>query len=111
MSHERLLKLIDRHIDWLMATHRTLVRWRLGALTRFLPIADLRFILPKGLSPKLQREWAMLDTFDMFSPEYDNPQRVERVAEMFAGAGARVTFAGYLKVAGATAAVVRATLD
>ena len=108
MSHERLLGLIDRNIDWLMATFRWLVRWHLGALTRFLPIADLRLILPKALSPEQAREWAVLDTFDMFSPEYDNPQRVARVAEMVRASGARVTFAGYIDAAGAPAAVVRA---
>jgi hypothetical protein len=111
MPHDRLLKRVDRNIDWLMAAHRSLVRVRLGALTRFLPIADLRYILPKALSPEQAREWAVLDTFDMFSPEHDHPQRVERVAKMFAGAGARVTFAGYVEVAGANAAVVRATRD
>ena len=108
MKHDRLLGLIDRNIDWLIAAHRTLTRWRLGALTRLLPIADLRYVLPKGLSPKGQREWALLDTFDMFSPEYDQPQRVARVAEMFRRAGATVTFAGFVDVAGAQAAAVRA---
>jgi len=108
MSHKRLLGLIDRNIGWLMAAHRSLVRSRLGALTRFLPIADLRYVLPEGLSQKQRREWAMLDTFDMFSPEHDHPQRVERVADMFRRNGARVTFAGYVDAAGARAAVVRA---
>jgi SAM-dependent methyltransferase len=108
MPHERLLGLIDRNIDWLMASHRALVHWRLGALTRFLPIADLRFILPEGLTRTEQREWAALDTFDMFSPEHDHPQRIERVADMFLKNGARVTFAGYVDAAGAQAAVVRA---
>ncbi len=76
----------------MMAAHRALVKMRLGALTRFLPIADLRAILPEGLSPKAAREWAVLDTFDMFSPEYDNPQRCEAVAAMFRRSGAKVSF-------------------
>lgn len=108
MDHARLLALVDRNIDWLMAAHRALTRWKLGALTRFLPIADLRYVLPKGLTPEAEREWAVLDTFDMFSPQYDRPQRVERVADMFRHAGATVTFAGFVDVAGARAAVVRA---
>jgi len=111
MAHERLLDLIDRNIDWLMAAHRSLVRWGLGSLTRFLPVADLRYVLPKGLSEKQSREWAVLDTFDMFSPEHDHPQRVERVADMFRRNHTRVTFAGYVDVAGAKAAVVRAVKD
>jgi SAM-dependent methyltransferase len=108
MDHARLLALIDRNIDWLMATHRTLTRWKLGVLTRFLPIADIRYVLPKGLTADEEREWTLLDTFDMFSPEYDRPQRVERVADMFRRSGAAVTFAEYVDVAGAQAAVVRA---
>jgi SAM-dependent methyltransferase len=108
MSHERLLGLIDRNVDWMMRAYRQLERVGLVALTRFLPLADLRYVLPKGLEPDVQREWAVLDTFDMFSPEYDNPQRVEAVAEMFRRAGATVTFAGFVDVGGARAAVVRA---
>ncbi len=107
MRHDRLLRLVDRNVDWLMAAYWRLVRWRLGALTRFLPVADLRY-MPRSLSTEEAREWAVLDTFDMFSPEYDHPQRVEAVAGMFRRAGARVTFAGYVDVAGAQAAVVRA---
>jgi SAM-dependent methyltransferase len=108
MPHDKLLARIDRNIDWLMRAHRALVQARLGALTRFLPVADLRFVLPGALSPRQAREWAVLDTFDMYSPEYDQPQRVERVAEMMRRSGARVTFAGYVDAAGAQAAVVRA---
>jgi SAM-dependent methyltransferase len=109
MSHDRLLKLVDSNVDWMMAAHRGLVKMRLGALTRFLPLADLRAILPEGLSPKAAREWAVLDTFDMFSPEYDNPQRLEAVAAMFRRSGAAVSFAQFVEIGnGATAAVVRA---
>jgi ubiquinone/menaquinone biosynthesis C-methylase UbiE len=109
MAHDRLLKLIDRNIDWLMAAHRGLTRVGLGGLTRFLPIADLRHILPKQLTPAQAREWAVLDTFDMYSPAYDNPQRIARVADMFRRSGATVTFADYVDLGEAQAAVVRAT--
>jgi hypothetical protein len=50
----------------------------------------------------------VLDTFDMFSPEHDRPQRVAAVARMFERHGARVTFAGYVDVDGTHIAVVRA---
>lgn len=107
MSHDRLLRLIDRNVDWMIAAYRRLVRWRLGAFTRFLPILELR-TLPRGLTPEVEREWAVLDTFDMFSPQHDHPQRVERVARMMRRNGATVTFAGYVDVAGSKTAVVRA---
>ena len=59
------------------------------------------------LRPQL-REWAVLDTFDMYSPEYDNPQPITAVAAMFARSGARVTFAGHVDTGSGRAAVVRA---
>ena len=107
MSHDRLLRMIDNNVDWMTGAHRRLVRWRLGALTRFLPIVDMR-ILPPGLTPEVEREWAVLDTFDMFSPEHDHPQRIERVAGMMRRNGATVTFSDYVDLAGSKAAVVRA---
>ena len=39
--------------------------------------------LPHDLPAEQQREWAVLDTFDMFSPEHDHPQRIGDVAAMF----------------------------
>jgi len=50
----------------------------------------------------------VLDTFDMLSPEYDNPQRIGTVAKMFERAGAEVTFAGFVDNGTGRAAVVRA---
>jgi SAM-dependent methyltransferase len=108
MSHDRLLALIERNIDWLSAAHRGLTRSGLGALTRFLPVADLRHVLPHDLPAEQQREWAVLDTFDMFSPEHDHPQRIGDVAAMFRRAGATVTFAGFVELDHSRAAVVRA---
>ena len=44
----------------------------------------------------------------MFSPEYDNPQRIADVVRMFERNGARVTSAGHVDVGTGAAAVVRA---
>src|SRR6185295_9540507 len=55
MSPDRLLKLIDRHADRLMAAANFLDRIKLGALRRFLPMADLRS-MPRGLTPEQMRE-------------------------------------------------------
>jgi len=41
-------------------------------LKRMIPIADYTGIYP--LNDKQLNEWALLDTFDMLSPKYDNPQ-------------------------------------
>jgi SAM-dependent methyltransferase len=107
MSNERLLLLIRDNIDWLMKTFDFLSRNGGYVLTRFLPITDISHF-PKTLSSSERRELAVLDTFDAFSPEYDNPQRVGAVVKMFEGNGARVTFAGIVKFDGNLAMVVRA---
>ena len=90
MPHDRLLKLIDRNADWLIGTHRALTKIGLHALTRFLPLVDIAGTLPKSLSADELREWVVLDTFDMFSPEFDNPQRTHDVVAMFERAGAKI---------------------
>lgn len=109
MDHGRLLSLIDRNVDWMMRLSDRLQRAGLAALTRFLPLVDQR-TLPAGATPAQRREWSVLDTFDMFSPEHDHPQRVAAVARMVERAGARVTFAGYVAAAN-NAAVVRAVRE
>ena len=108
MDHGRLLRLIERNAGWLMGISKLLDRIGLHVLTRFLPICDIRGTLPPGLNEAELREWVVLDTFDMFSPEYDDPQRLEDVAAMFRRAGAEVKLAEFLPVGGSTAAVVRA---
>ncbi|HEX7755232.1 MAG TPA: class I SAM-dependent methyltransferase, partial [Niabella sp.] len=42
-------------------------------LKRMVPVANLSDEL--SLNKKQLREWALLDTFDWLSPEYDNPQK------------------------------------
>ena len=109
MPHEKLLGLIERHADRLIAVSRALDKAGLGALNRFVPVCDIRGTLPRELTPEELREWVVLDTFDAFSPEYDNPQRLATVAEMFRRSGAEVTFAGFVKNGpNSEAAVVRA---
>jgi SAM-dependent methyltransferase len=107
MSHDRLLRLIDRNADWLIGLSSGLDRVGLHALTRFLPLCDIRDTLPRGLSPKELREWVVLDTFDQYSPEYDNPQRIADVAAMFDRSGADVTLAEFVKTGDGFSAVVK----
>ena len=108
MSNEGLLALIEKHVDRLILAHDFLVNHGLGVLTRFLPLCNLSETLPEGVSQDLRREWAVLDTFDQYSPEYDQPQRIAAVAKMFEESGARVEFSGYRAFDGGVSAVVRA---
>lgn len=107
LSNELLMQLIERNIDWLLKSEQLLHQSGFGVFTRFLPVVDTYRTLPKYLSEREKRQWAILDTFDMFSPEYDNPQRIRDVAAMFTRHGADVTFAGIEHFEGFAAAVVR----
>lgn len=108
MPEERLLRLIDCHADRLIRLSNKLQGLGLGALRRFVPLVDIQGTMPAGLNPAQLREWVVLDTFDMLSPRYDQPQRVPAVAAMFERAGADVTFAGFVDCGTGEAAVVRA---
>lgn len=109
MSHDRLLQLIERNVDWLIKAHLLMHRVGLGIFTRFLPVCNVKESFPKALDPSALREWTVLDTFDQYSPEHDHPQRISDVAKMFERHGAKVTFAGFVPYgAGMSAAVVRA---
>jgi SAM-dependent methyltransferase len=107
MKQDRLLKLVRGNAPWMMRLSQGMNRVGLHALTRFLPIPDLA-IMPKDLTREELREWVVLDTFDMLSPQYDNPQRLRTVARMFERSGAEVNFAGYVDNGTGRAAVVRA---
>ena len=102
-----LVKFIRLNIGWMLALFDLLCALRLSALTRFIPITDVRGF-PRSLTPSQRREWAVMDTFDGFSPEYDNPQRVQDVARMFSCRGCEVTHAGPVHYPGGSPMVVRA---
>jgi hypothetical protein len=91
----------------MMWVSRLFDRMGLHVITRFLPLVDQR-TLPSELEPGQAREWSVLDTFDMYSPAYDHPQRIETVQDMFERNGAVVTFAGVVDYKDGKAAVVRA---
>ena len=95
IQHERLLNIITKNINWMINLFDFLCFLKLGTLTRFLPIADVRNF-PSELNSQQRIEWAILDTFDMFSPEYDNPQRIKKVVAMFTRLNVEVTFAGLI---------------
>jgi SAM-dependent methyltransferase len=102
----RLLRLIERTATPLGKFARGLRSAGFGILTRFVPVADDRGF-PRDLSPEEYRDWLVLDTFDWYSPEFDQPQRVATVRRMFESHGAEVTFAGMLPGPGSAGAIVR----
>jgi SAM-dependent methyltransferase len=110
LPKETLLRLINTHISWMLWLFDTLVRLNLGVFTRFIPITDVRSF-PKTLTTAERLEWAVMDTFDGFSPEFDNPQRIDHVVQMFSSFGCRVTFSGSVNYGFGSASVVRAVKE
>ena len=54
-------------------------------LRYFIPIANYDGVYP--LSNDQLREWAILDTFDMLAPRYDQPQSAQKLTEWFVNTG------------------------
>lgn len=54
-------------------------------LKRLVPVANYSGVYP--LDARQLREWALLDTFDMLAPEYDQPQPAGRVRGWLEAAG------------------------
>jgi len=63
---------------------------RAGA--RIMPIVEYSHL---GLPPELNRQWAILDTFDMYSPAHDHPQSIETVTRWFEDSGFTDISVGY----------------
>lgn len=84
MDQKILHAFVERAVDWLLPLavwfrHRT---GRIGA--RLLPIVEYSHL---GLPASLNREWAILDTFDMYSPAHDHPQTDSTLRRWFREAG------------------------
>lgn len=102
-----LLFLIKKTVPLFIHLFEILVKFKLSVFVRFLPITDIRGF-PKKLSKKQKKDWAIMDTFDAFSPEFDNPQKLGNVVKMFETLGCKITFAGLVKFKGGESTVVRA---
>lgn len=110
MPHEKLYKKIDRNIDWMIKASRFFSKLGVGRLfNRFIPICDIDGTLPQGLPYTQLRELCVLDTFDMFSPLYDQPQPIKRVSGWFTKYGMTNVWGGFVKYQNCKAAVVKGT--
>ena len=87
MPKERLFALLELRVPALLRISQSLRRVPLlgRILQRLVPVADYSGIYP--LSADQLQEWALLDTFDMLGPEYDNPQTPKTVRQWFERAG------------------------
>ena len=109
LNHKLLYKIISLNINWMIKLFDLLCSINLKFLTRFIPIVDL-YLFPKNLTKYERKQWAIMDTFDMFSPEFDNPMRINKVKKLFSKMGCKVTFSGFVKHdINSSGAIVRAT--
>jgi SAM-dependent methyltransferase len=108
MTNQQLYDKIERHADRLISTYQFFSRIGVGRLVnRFLPVCDIDGTLPSGLSREKLREMVILDTFDMFSPEFDQPQRISTVVNWFKKYGMKDVWGGYIYEGKFKAAVVK----
>jgi SAM-dependent methyltransferase len=106
---ENLLRIIQFNAGWLIFLSKLFTTIKVGKLfNRFLPICDIETTMPPTLTPKQLKEWVILDTFDMFSPEYDNPQKISTVKIWLEESGVKVVFADFIQYdSNSTAAVIK----
>jgi 2-polyprenyl-3-methyl-5-hydroxy-6-metoxy-1,4-benzoquinol methylase len=99
MDPERLYRTLSAVVPALVGPTRLLRRLAGRAGARLSPIVEYSHL---GLSPEQNREWALLDTFDMYAPAYDKPQSRATVRRWFEAAGftAIEVFNGYNGVIG-----------
>ncbi len=110
MNHQQLYQLIDKHIDWMIKTTRFFSKIGVGKIVnRFIPICDIDGTLPASLNYQQLRELCVLDTFDMFSPEYDQPQKISTVTKWFEQYGMSDVWGGKIYYENAMASVVKGT--
>ena len=87
MDQGKLFHFLQRWVPTLLAISQALgcVPLLGRGLRRIVPVADYTGRFP--LSDQQLKEWALLDTFDMLAPTYDNPQSAATVREWFELAG------------------------
>jgi SAM-dependent methyltransferase len=84
MKRARLYNGISMVVPILIPFTRVMGKYfgRVGA--RLSPIVEYSYL---GLPPEINRDWAVLDTFDMYSPAHDHPQTINTMKRWFTEAG------------------------
>jgi SAM-dependent methyltransferase len=95
MYKPRLFQFLQRWVPTLLATSQILGHMPVvgRSLKRIVPVADYTGRFP--LSNEQLKEWALLDTFDMLAPTYDNPQSAATVKRWFEQAGLQEVEVGH----------------
>jgi SAM-dependent methyltransferase len=84
MDKERLYNIVSAITPLLIPLAASLRRIARRAGARLIPIVEYSHL---KLPAELNKEWAILDTFDMYSPAHDHPQKISTVKSWFTCAG------------------------
>ena len=95
MNNQKLLELVEWYVPiWFPISSFLLKVPYFGKfLAQIIPISNHSKLYPQ-LSKKELVEWAILDTFDMLSPEYDNPQSLNTLRKWAAEAKLTILYCG-----------------
>lgn len=87
MKSENLHKMVEKMVPPLLKVSDVVASIpKVGGVLRYgVPVANYRGRWK--LSDKQIKEWAILDTYDWFSPQYDQPQTAKTVTQWFEGNG------------------------
>src|SRR5262249_47194420 len=85
MKPQRLYRMTDRYVGFMWPISRVIHKMPYGKKVNWsLLVADYRGVY--DLSEDMLKEWAILDTFDMLSPAFDQPQTLDDVQRLFTNA-------------------------
>jgi 2-polyprenyl-3-methyl-5-hydroxy-6-metoxy-1,4-benzoquinol methylase len=107
MPNEKLFKKINNNVDWLIKTSKFFSKIGLNKINRFLPLCDIEGTLPNNVPYLKLRDMCVLDTFDMFSPEFDQPQKISTIVKWFNKYNMKNIWGGEIKYENCKAAVVK----
>lgn len=86
---ETLFKIVRSWVKFALPISRFMrkkLKMRQGLVERIMAVANYEGAVP-GIDSSNVYEWALLDTFDWFSPTYDNPLKKEEVEEVLKQCG------------------------
>lgn len=82
MDNKVLMERIAKNVNWMISMYKFFDRLGIGRIVnRFIPICDIKNTLPNDLNKEELREWVILDTYNMLSPAFENPQSQKRITE------------------------------
>jgi hypothetical protein len=84
MNKRTLYRIVENLVPILIPVSKGLRKLAGRAGSRLIPIVEYSHI---ELPADLNRQWAILDTFDMYSPAHDHPQSLAEVRRWFTSAG------------------------